>query len=142
MLYLKKPSNFKPDLEAVGCLVVHKSKILLLKRPENNLYSNCWGFPSGKIEPGETSDEAARRELEEETGIRADILNFLGKAYLIFSDPRLSFIYYVYRHDLNGSEISVELSDEHVGYEFVDPDRIVLFKTVADTDCCVRHFYK
>lgn len=142
MLYLEKPSDFLPDLEAVGCLVVRRGKILLLKKSQNGHYPNKWGFPSGGVDSGETPDEAVFRELEEETGIEADILEFLGKAYLIFSNPRLSFIYYVYRCDLDGSEIEIKLSGEHVGYEFVDPCSVISFDTIADTDRCVELFYE
>ena len=33
-----------------------------------------WGFPKGQVEPGETPEQAALREISEETGIRRDIL--------------------------------------------------------------------
>ncbi|HRZ95313.1 MAG TPA: NUDIX hydrolase [Candidatus Moranbacteria bacterium] len=140
MLYLEKPPEFEPDLEAVGCLVVCKKKILLLKRPEDDLYPNKWGIPSGKIEADEKPDDAIRRELEEETGIRTDNLDSLGKVYLIF--PRLSFVYYVYRHDLDGRRIKIQLSKEHVKWKFVDPDKIEIFDIIADTDRCIELFYQ
>lgn len=37
-----------------------------------------WSLPKGHVEPGETAEEAAIREIEEETGIRGEILASLG----------------------------------------------------------------
>lgn len=37
-----------------------------------------WSLPKGHLEPGETAEEAARREVEEETGIRGRLLAHLG----------------------------------------------------------------
>ena len=45
-----------------------KDQILFCKRM-NDPYEGLFNFVGGKIEPGETSEEAAYRELKEETGI-------------------------------------------------------------------------
>ncbi len=54
------------------CLWRH-DKVLLVKRPEG-----VWALPGGKIEPGETTAQAAAREVLEETGIVAEALEVLG----------------------------------------------------------------
>lgn len=38
---------------------------------------DTWGFPKGWVEPGESAEEAALREVEEETGVRAEIVRAL-----------------------------------------------------------------
>jgi 8-oxo-dGTP pyrophosphatase MutT (NUDIX family) len=56
---------------AVVLLVDPRGRILMQHRDANaHVSPNQWAFPGGKIEPGETPDEAARRELLEETGLR------------------------------------------------------------------------
>ena len=45
------------------------AEILLVHRPA---YDD-WSFPKGKLEPGETEEEAAVREVEEETGLRCEL---------------------------------------------------------------------
>lgn len=50
----------------IYCLRDGKPAYLLL-RGSGNRY---WGLPKGKVDPGETDEQAAARELEEETGIR------------------------------------------------------------------------
>ncbi len=55
---------------AVGILIRPSDGALLLStRPEGKPYAGYWEFPGGKIESGETVEQALRRELEEELGI-------------------------------------------------------------------------
>jgi 8-oxo-dGTP pyrophosphatase MutT (NUDIX family) len=54
------------QVEAAGGVVVRDGQVLLVHRPR---YDD-WTFPKGKLDPGESFEEAALREVEEETGIR------------------------------------------------------------------------
>jgi 8-oxo-dGTP diphosphatase len=54
---------------AVGVLIRPDGAFLLTSRPAGKVYAGYWEFPGGKLEPGETVDEALRRELHEELGI-------------------------------------------------------------------------
>lgn len=54
---------------AVGVLVRADGAFLLTSRPEGKAYAGYWEFPGGKLEVGETIEEALRRELQEEIGI-------------------------------------------------------------------------
>ncbi len=55
---------------AVGAIVLKDGEILLVKR-RFNPSSGRWALPGGHVEPGESLEEAAVRELKEETGLRA-----------------------------------------------------------------------
>lgn len=54
---------------AVGVLIDSDGRFLLTSRPEGKVYAGYWEFPGGKLEAGETVEEALRRELHEELGI-------------------------------------------------------------------------
>ena len=54
---------------AVGVLIKPNDDFLLTSRPFGKVYEGYWEFPGGKLEPGETVEEALRRELVEEIGI-------------------------------------------------------------------------
>jgi 8-oxo-dGTP diphosphatase len=54
---------------AVGVLLQANGLFLLTSRPEGKVYAGYWEFPGGKLEPGETVEQALRRELQEELGI-------------------------------------------------------------------------
>lgn len=62
-----------PEIPAVSVAVVDRDRVLLVKRgraPAKGLYA----FPGGRVEPGETLEAAARRELREETGLAVESL--------------------------------------------------------------------
>jgi len=54
---------------AVGVLVGRDGAYLLTTRPPGKVYAGYWEFPGGKLEAGETVEEALRRELQEELGV-------------------------------------------------------------------------
>ena len=54
---------------AVGVLIDAAGNFLLTSRPEGKVYAGYWEFPGGKVEPGESIEQALRRELHEELGI-------------------------------------------------------------------------
>ena len=54
---------------AVGVLINRDGRFLLTSRPEGKVYAGYWEFPGGKLESGESVEQALRRELHEELGI-------------------------------------------------------------------------
>jgi 8-oxo-dGTP diphosphatase len=54
---------------AVGVLVRPDGAFLLTSRPVGKAYAGYWEFPGGKLEAGESVEQALRRELHEELGI-------------------------------------------------------------------------
>lgn len=61
----------------VVCCIVHGGRLLLVRRRirEGTLE---WAEPSGKIEAGETPEEAAVREVNEEVGLSVEVTQCLG----------------------------------------------------------------
>ena len=92
---LRKIVGHMPILVCGASVIVENSngEVLLQLRKDNN----CWGYPGGSVEINEVVEEAAKRELLEETGIVANSLELFG----VFSGEEL---YYVYPH---GDEISI-----------------------------------
>ncbi len=56
-------------LVAACALVDADNRVLLARRPEGKSMAGLWEFPGGKLEAGETPEEALIRELREELGI-------------------------------------------------------------------------
>ena len=55
---------------AVGILQRTDGCFLLTSRPQGKAYAGYWEFPGGKVEAGESVEDALRRELQEEIGLR------------------------------------------------------------------------
>lgn len=58
----------------VWVIAVYEGKWLLTHHKQRG-----YEFPGGKVEPGETAEEAARREVMEETGGKIDSLSYVGQ---------------------------------------------------------------
>ena len=62
-------SERTPVEVAVGVLIARDGRFLLTSRPAGKVYADYWEFPGGKLEAGESVEDALRRELHEEIGI-------------------------------------------------------------------------
>jgi 8-oxo-dGTP diphosphatase len=64
-------------IRAAGCIVVRDGRVLLVHRA----HYDDWSLPKGKLDDGETWEEAAIRELEEETGVVGTLGELVGTAH-------------------------------------------------------------
>ena len=65
------------EVRAAGGIVVRDGRVLLVHRPK---YDD-WTIPKGKLEPGETWEQAAAREVAEETGLRCEVGDEVGRTF-------------------------------------------------------------
>lgn len=94
----------------VACIATWHDKVLWIKRGTPPR-SGFWAIPSGFVEKGETPEQAAARELREETHavIEPDSLNL----YLVGSLPEISEVYLVYHGILQSADCkTTEEADE------------------------------
>jgi len=83
-------------IPAVSVALLRGERLLLVKRgraPAKGLYA----FPGGRVEPGETPEEAARRELLEETGLSAAALDVHAELVLEGATPETAYRLTVFR---------------------------------------------
>lgn len=65
------------EIELAAAIVIHNGFVLLVQRSKTEkLAPGVWGVPCGKIDEGESPSEAVLRELEEETGLKGEIVGF------------------------------------------------------------------
>lgn len=66
-------------VEVAIALICRGGRVFLQRRdPAGAVLPGRWEFPGGKVEPGESSEQALRRELREEVGLEADAIQPLG----------------------------------------------------------------
>jgi 8-oxo-dGTP diphosphatase len=79
----------KPELTVVAALILRGSKILVCQRRRDDSHALQWEFPGGKIERGETPEQALVRELREELGVEATIGRELFRTRHGYRDPQM-----------------------------------------------------
>jgi 8-oxo-dGTP pyrophosphatase MutT (NUDIX family) len=89
-------------------------------RPAVEQYT--WELPSGLVDPGEDAETACRRELLEETGLRAERLTYLGG--LRPDSGRLALIQHAFRVEASGP-VPEFVPEPGVAVEYVRPDDIL-----------------
>jgi 8-oxo-dGTP diphosphatase len=64
-----------PDshLRVVAAVIEKDGKYLITQRRKTAVLPGLWEFPGGKVEPGETEEEALRRELRERVGVDVEV---------------------------------------------------------------------
>jgi 8-oxo-dGTP diphosphatase len=75
--------TYKSPSVTVDCVVFGDQDRLLLIRRKNPPFQGHFALPGGFVDYGETTEAAARRELLEETGLKAKDLRLIG----VYSDP-------------------------------------------------------
>ena len=108
---MKEAGRSKADAEpvkAAGVLTIADGNVLFLRRGADGDHPGEWAFAGGKVEDGETSEEAARRETLEETGYEPHKLIELGTT----NDGGVEFT--TFYHECRPFE--VKLSDESTEY--------------------------
>jgi 8-oxo-dGTP pyrophosphatase MutT (NUDIX family) len=105
---------------ATVLVIDEHDRLLLLERVDNK----AWGPPGGITEPGEVVEEAAAREMLEETGLQASSLTLFGvfsgdgQHYLYPNGDEVHFVNIAYLCRRFSGEVCI--SDEHTGWRWFE----------------------
>ena len=101
-------------------LVMDGDKVLMLKRTDNDEFEpSKWGLAGGKIDEGESAQEAGARELMEETGLTYSEIKPVD---VIENEDGTTTNYFIV--DFQDYEGEVKISEEHVEYKFFSIDEL------------------
>ncbi|NVM57464.1 MAG: NUDIX hydrolase [Desulfobacterales bacterium] len=104
----------KMPIPTVDAIVVDGERFLLLKR-NNPPVKGEWWLPRGRVRKGESLEEAVKREVLEETGLRVRVLRQVGVTNQVFPECHTISIYYL----AEPASLAVTLNSEHSGYRWV-----------------------
>ena len=71
----------KREFSAGGIVFNSKGQVLVTQHSQNK----HWSFPKGLIDPGQTSEQAALREVREEGGVKAEIIDKVGYSKYVYT---------------------------------------------------------
>ncbi|NLV42891.1 MAG: NUDIX domain-containing protein [Candidatus Hydrogenedentes bacterium] len=107
---------------SVKAIVMDKDKRCLVLRRSMASKNNAgkWEFPGGKLNPGESFDNALEREVHEETGLEITLLRPFDTAMSSIQDRRVVYLFMLAE---TGTD-RVRLSNEHDAFQWVAVDRL------------------
>ncbi|GAB4181249.1 MAG: hypothetical protein Kow00108_17890 [Calditrichia bacterium] len=142
MLYFEKPNHFRPQFEAVSCLIQYHEDYLFLQRTPLDSHGNLWGVPTGKVKSGESLRKAMIREIKEETGIKLnpDELSFIKTFYV--SHNQSDFSYHLFQTKINTlPEVQLNIN-EHSAYQWCQLKDSLHLPLVPDMDEVIIYIMK
>ena len=92
----------------IAAVIARDDRLLVCQRPSHKRHGGLWEFPGGKIEPGETNEAAARRELGEELGVEVTEVRDVEFA---IADPGSTFVIEFAEVEIAGEPICHEHED-------------------------------
>lgn len=109
----------KREFSAGGIVFNNKGQVLVTQHSQNK----HWSFPKGLIDPGQTSQEAALREVKEEGGVEAEILDKVGYSkyvYTLKEEKIFKVVTYFLMKYLSGDPKDHDFEVEEAGWHEVD----------------------
>jgi mutator protein MutT len=91
----------------VAAVIQRADDYLICQRPSHKRHGGLWEFPGGKLEPGETIHDAARRELHEELGVE---VAEVGELIFAIEDPGSDFTIEFHPVEIDGEPRCLEHS--------------------------------
>ncbi|MBH9966213.1 NUDIX hydrolase [[Bacillus] enclensis] len=95
-------------------------KVLLVKNTGKN--GSYYTLPGGAAEPGETLEEAAIREVKEETGLDAEIRDIFSVGEGFFEDRGHHAVFFTFRGRITGGEITISRPEEIEEVRWMDAE--------------------
>lgn len=78
----------------MAAVLYRDGKVLIVRRGPGSSGAGFWEFPGGKVEPGESPEQALQREILEEIGIRIKVEEYLGENVHQYPSKKIRLNFY------------------------------------------------
>ena len=104
------------QVEVVAAVIFYRDEVLCVQRPKSKLpyISEKYEFPGGKLEKGETREQALHRELLEELNITANISSFF--LTVVHQYPDFNLTMHSFECQVNSKELKL---NEHIDKQWL-----------------------
>lgn len=114
--------NARKQLQVAAAVIEKDGRVLICQRAESKARALKWEFPGGKLEPGETAEQAIIRECREELDVSLRVKSEFMR--VVHSYPDIEILLIVFRTEILGSE---PRCIEHKAIRFVRPCELASF---------------
>jgi len=137
---LRNQDNQSHPIPAVRALIENRAgHVVVLKRTNTTFGNNLWCLPGGKVEVGQTVEEALAVELLEELSVRLISARFFFYQDSLPMEPDgLHFINFYFQCDVEGDPV---INEESSDFAWIGPDDVGNYEiTFRNDEAIRRHF--
>jgi 8-oxo-dGTP diphosphatase len=129
-------SSKKPQIAVRAIITNSERKILILKRANTSYGNGCWNLPGGKIDFGETAEQAIIKEIKEEINLDCSSAQFL---FYLDNLPNemadLHFVTLFFECKCTGG---IKLNPESSDYRWIDSSELPKYDLVFENDLAIE----
>ncbi len=124
--------NAAKPIDVVAAIIWRDGRFLAVDRPQGKSMAGWWEFPGGKVDEGETDDQALVRELHEELGITPTMFDYWREKIHVYEHATVRLRFYHVRaflgepSGLEGQRLKWLFPHEPPGVPFLPADEEVL----------------
>lgn len=130
----KRKVDVSNQIDVVGAIILQDALVLCAQRGPGTAHAGMWEFPGGKVEPGETPEEALVREIREELGCLISVGEFVNTTSYRYDFATVNLSTY-YCKIIDGEPVP----SEHSALEWREPSTLLeLYWAPADVPAVER----
>lgn len=127
-------------MRVVGGALFHNGKLLIAKRTDERVFwPGLWELPGGRVEPGESDEEAVVREFQEETSLDVTVVKRYHEFHYKYNDKDAVENDFILKSDSFHVVIDPK---EHTEFRWVSRDELDKFKISPDMKISIEKSFK
>lgn len=125
-------------LLVTAAIIFDRDKVLVTRRPDNKRHPGLWEFPGGKIDSGESPEDALIREIHEELGAEIEVEGIFEVVYFCYDWGPVLVLAYTCRiltgdlHDIGVAEHRWVDPRDLAALPFLPADRSIISRLIDD----------